>query len=460
MKIFKRRKKSVFLNITLAIALVFILMLILYTLAQIVSIDLFFNKQQVTGLKRKYNDIIMDTSEMVSFDDSNEFYNYFEKLSQTDKSKHFRISYNNVMQYQTAFKHWDKIPFMSGSKDDIEIYHVDDKRYLVFGGPINFDNKKMEVQIVEKYTGIEDVLIGYFPTFITISIVGLILSLLAGVIISRQILLKIKKLSKTMNEVKSSNNLTQRIKIADEKDEFDELNAMFNSMMDEVENVFNKQSQFVSDASHELRTPLTALKGHLSLIKRWGKNDEQMLDESLDICLEEIDRLTNLVNSLLLLSREDNKKIDVKDIPAIYPDALVHELIKHYTFLNSNVKFEVFIDKTFKIKIKRDDLKQLLIIFIDNAIKYNDKENPTIIIELKEKNNRPFLGVYDDGIGIPKEELPKILDRFYKVEKSRNSSLKSFGIGLSIAKTIIKNYNGEIKINSEVGRGTKIEITF
>lgn len=460
MRRLKRRKKSVFLNITLAIALVFILMLILYTLAQIISIDVFFNKQQVTGLKRKYSDIIMDTNEMVSFDDSNEFYNYFEKLSQNDKGKHFRISYNNIMQYQTAFKHWDKIPFMNGNKDDIEIYHVNDKRYLVFDGPINFDNKKMEVQIVEKYSGIEDILIGYFPTFIIISLVGFILSLLAGVIISRQIVLKIKKLSKTMNEVKSSNNLTQRIKVADQKDEFDELNDMFNSMMDEVQNVFNKQNQFVSDASHELRTPLTALKGHLSLIKRWGKKDEQMLEESLDICLEEIDRLTNLVNSLLLLSREESKKIDLKDIPAIYPDALVHELVKHYTFLNANVKFEIFIDKTFKIKIKRDDLKQLLIIFIDNAIKYNDKENPTITIELKQKDNRPFLGIYDNGIGIAKDEIPKILDRFYKVDKSRNSSLKSFGIGLSIAKTIIKNYNGEIKISSEVRSGTQIKIFF
>lgn len=458
MKSFIRRKKSVFFKISLVITGVFLVILALYTIAQVISIDVLAQKQDKIVLEKNYSDMKMDSRVIGHFTDTSQFYNYVYNLSKENKGRNYRVSYNGKITYETEFEHWNKIPLEFDGTQEVKNHRIKGSNYMVLSGYMNILNENLEVQIIQKDRGIDDVLAGYFPIFIIVAIIGIILSIFAGVIISKNIVMRIKSLSKAMNDVKNSKNLNERIKISEAGDEFDELNATFNQMMDRVENVFNKQNQFISDASHELRTPLTAIKGHLGLIKRWGKNDQTLVDESLEICLEEIDRLASMTNSLLMLSREDNKLIDLESIEPISPQELIEDLIKSYNVLNSKVKFNLFVDKNLKIRMKKDDLKQLLIIFIDNAIKYNDKEKPQIGISFKNLDNRVFIGICDNGIGISKEDLPKVLDRFYRVDKVRTSTSKSFGIGLSIAKGMVNNYMGKINIESEKGKGTKIEV--
>ena len=458
MKYFKKRKKTVFFKISLAITGVLVVILSLYTVAQVVSISVLADKQDKITLEKTYNDMKMDSRVIGHFTGDSQFYNYVYNLAKDNEGRSYRIVYQNKIQYVTKFKHWDRVPIPINNTEEIKKYSIKGSNYMVLTGTINILGKNLDIQILQKDRGVDDVLGGYLPIFIFVAILAIVLSIFAGVIISRNIVKRIKKLSKTMNDVKNSKNLNARIKISETGDEFDELNATFNLMMDRVESVFNKQNQFISDASHELRTPLTAIKGHLGLIKRWGKNDKQMLEESLDICLEEIDRLTNMTNSLLMLSREDNKIVNLDEIEFIEPKELIEDLTWQYNILNSKVKFETYIDENFKIKMKKDDLKQLLIIFIDNAIKYNDKEIPIINMSFKKLSDKSIIKICDNGVGISKEDLPKILDRFYKVDKARTSESKSFGIGLSIAKGMIKNYNGQINIESKIGEGTSIEI--
>ncbi|MGL4740101.1 MAG: sensor histidine kinase [Sarcina sp.] len=453
-----KKRKTVFVKISLIITLAFLIILGLYTIAQVISINVLADKQDKIILDKAYNDMKMDTRVIGHFTNDEEFYNYVYNLAQNNEGRNYRISYDGQIKYETPFKHWDRVPLDFKGEQYIQKYRIKGSNYMVLSSYINIVGENLEVQIMQKDRGIEDVLSGYFPIFIFVAIAGLILSILAGIIISKNILMRIRNLSKTMNQVKNSRNLKSRIAISEASDEFDELNENFNSMMDRVENVFNKQNQFISDASHELRTPLTAIKGHLSLIKRWGKKDQKMVDESLDICLEEIDRLTNMVNSLLMLSREDNKMLNLDDVLAIYPDNIIQDLASHYNVLNSKLKFDILVDENFIIKMRKDDFKQLLIIFIDNAIKYNDKEVPKIEMKFKRKEGKSYIKISDNGVGISKEDLPRILDRFYRADKARTGSAKSFGIGLSIAKSIIKNYNGKINIESEVNIGTKIEI--
>ena len=162
--------------------------------------------------------------------------------------------------------------------------------------------------------------------------------------ISRRFVRKLRRLSKTMKKIQE-NNLKERIEISEVKDEFDDVNQIFNSMMDELEDVFNDKSRFVSDASHELRTPLTALQGHLKLIKRWGKNDKERLEKSLDICLEEVERLNNMVNTLLVLSKKEKEDFTEKKVPLLSPESLINDLIEHYQILDSNIKFNLNIEK-------------------------------------------------------------------------------------------------------------------
>lgn len=261
-----------------------------------------------------------------------------------------------------------------------------------------------------------------------------------------------------MNEIKEK-GINKRAEISDLNDEVDKVNIVFNSMMDELEEAFDEQSRFVSDASHELKTPLTALHGHLSMLKRWGKNDKERLEKSLDICLNEVERLKKIVNDMLLLSKAEKTEINLSELEEINPKIIVQEVIEQYKVLNSNVKYTINIEENMKIKIDPNDLKQLLIIFIDNSIKYNDKENIEIHISLRKTKDNFKLEVKDNGMGIPKDEIRKVMKRFYKVDKSRINN-NSFGIGLSIANRIANNYNAKIHIESELDKYTMIRVYF
>ena len=194
------------------------------------------------------------------------------------------------------------------------------------------------------------------------------------------------------------------------------------------------------------------------MLKRWGKNDKERLEKSLDTCISEVERLTKIVNDMLTLSRAEKVEIDLGNINEIEPKIIIDEVIEQYKILNPDVNYITNIDDI-KVKIDPNDLKQLLIIFIDNSIKYNNKNNIEIRINFKKISNKMQLEVIDNGIGIPSEEINNVMKRFYKVDKSRKHN-SSFGIGLSIASRIVKNYDGEIFISSELDKYTKVTVVF
>ena len=194
------------------------------------------------------------------------------------------------------------------------------------------------------------------------------------------------------------------------------------------------------------------------MLKRWGKNDKERLEKSLDTCISEVERLTKIVNDMLTLSRAEKVEIDLGNINEVEPKIIIDEVIEQYKILNPDVNYITNIDDI-KVKIDPNDLKQLLIIFIDNSIKYNNKNNIEIRINFKKISNKMQLEVIDNGIGIPSEEINNVMKRFYKVDKSRKHN-SSFGIGLSIASRIVKNYNGEVFISSELDKYTKVTVVF
>ena len=168
--------------------------------------------------------------------------------------------------------------------------------------------------------------------------------------VSKKFIKRLRDLIMTMNEIKE-NGIDKRAEISELNDEFDKVNVVFNSMMDELEEAFDEQSRFVSDASHELKTPLTALHGHLSMLKRWGKNDKERLEKSLDICLNEVERLKKIVNDLLLLSKAEKTEIDLTKLDEINPKEVIDEVVEQYKLLNTKVKYIISVEENIKIKI-------------------------------------------------------------------------------------------------------------
>ena len=218
----------------------------------------------------------------------------------------------------------------------------------------------------------------------------------------------------------------------------------------DIKRLENMRSQFVANVSHELKTPLTSIKGFSETLKY--VDDNKTRKKFLDIINKEADRLSRLINDILILSNIENMK--VTRMEKFKPMDVVQEVIDVISTEASSKGIEVKLVDEYNgdLSGNRDKFYQLSMNLIDNAVKYS-KENGKVKVKLLEKNNYLIMEVEDNGVGIPKEDLPRIFERFYRVDKSRSS--KGTGLGLAIVKHIVKLFNGEVDVYSELGEGTK-----
>ena len=453
----KTKKRPIFLEITRKSFFVIVLILVIYAIAQLIIFGTFTNEYERDLLTNTYQSL-SNLSENVNNDISQKgFYEYLEELTADDSDEYIRIYSNDGIYFQTKSDVWQYIkPNYEYDQNKVESKFIEFEPYMIMTGKIQIDNSEYLIQIIRENDLFDDFIEGYLPTLGLTLILGLILSAIGAMYVSKNFINRLRKFITTMNEIKEK-GFNSRAEVSGFNDEIDKMKIVFNSMMDDLEDAFEDQSRFVSDASHELKTPLTALQGHLNLIKRWGKNDKERLEKSIDICLNEVERLKKIVNDMLLLSKTEKEEVDLSKIDEINPKMVIEEVIEHYNVLNPDVKYITSIEDNIKMKIDPNDLKQLLIIFIDNSIKYNNKENIEIEIKLRRLDNKVNLEIKDNGMGIPKDELNNVMKRFYKVDKSRVKN-NSFGIGLSIASRIVNNYNGKISIDSELDKYTTISI--
>lgn len=449
-----KRRLPIFLELTIVSLIIIITILSIYSVVQLISLNSFSTEYQEEQLEDRYDEIVYLLSNAPDID--------INKILKD--SEYIRIYQDDKIIYATETRLWNNIKLNNSilnkvkykvKSSDADVVYLGFEKYVLMEGVFQEDNKDYSIQILQQEEIMEEFAEKYVHIYAGSIILGLILSIIGAIFVSKRFIKKLKVLTNTMIEVKE-HGIKERVEISKAHDEFDRVSLVFNSMMDEVEEAFEEQSRFVSDASHELKTPLTALKGHLSMIKRWGKNDKERLEKSLDICISETDRLNKIVQDLLLLSKSEKEEIDLSLVEFIKVKPIINELINHYSILNNKISFSVEIEEDAELKIMPDHLKQLLIIFLDNAIKYNDKD----IIEVKLKLKDDILSIRDNGIGIAEEEIPYIMKRFYKTDKSRVNKNNSFGLGLSIAERIIKNYHGSIFIKSKIGEFTQFNISF
>lgn len=221
----------------------------------------------------------------------------------------------------------------------------------------------------------------------------------------------------------------------------------------DIKRLENMRSQFVANVSHELKTPLTSIKGFSETLKYVDDNETRK--KFLDIINNEADRLSRLINDILILSNLENMK--VTKIEDFKPLEVLQDVLDVISVESKSKGIEIIISDDYReyLSGNRDKFYQLSMNLIDNAVKYS-KENGKVKVKLFEKNNYFMMVVQDDGIGIPKEDLPRIFERFYRVDKAR--STKGTGLGLAIVKHIVKLFNGEVYVNSTLGEGTEFII--
>jgi len=214
------------------------------------------------------------------------------------------------------------------------------------------------------------------------------------------------------------------------------------------------RSQFVANVSHELKTPLTSIKGFAETLK-FVKDDETR-EKFLDIIDKEAERLSRLINDILVLSKiESNLVLDMYEFE---PGLVIEEVLNivRKTAINKNIKLEFKNDNKEHILGDKDKFYQLGLNLIENAIKYSKDISGRVEVLSFSKDGHYHVIVKDNGIGIPKEDILRIFERFYRVDKSRKKG--GTGLGLAIVKHIVKIFNGEINVKSEIGEGTTFEV--
>lgn len=218
---------------------------------------------------------------------------------------------------------------------------------------------------------------------------------------------------------------------------------------------------FVSNVSHELRTPLTSVKSYLEALDE-GALSEPVAPDFIKVSLDETNRMMRMVTDLLHLSRIDNATSNL-DVELINFTAFITFILNRFDKIKSqdeNLKYELIRDYPITsvwIEIDTDKMTQVIDNILNNAIKYSP-EGGKITVSMKTTDNQMILSISDQGLGIPKEDLPKIFDRFYRVDKARSRAQGGTGLGLAIAKEIIKQHNGFIWAKSEYGKGSTFTI--
>lgn len=220
----------------------------------------------------------------------------------------------------------------------------------------------------------------------------------------------------------------------------------------------NMRKEFVADVSHELKTPITSIMGYADTLLE-GEYDKETQDKFLNVIATEARRMAKLVTDLLTLSRYDNKNkntqketFDLGDLVKKCQDKLAIEIKKKNHTVNCFVTADVP-----PVYANKDDIERVVLNIMTNSIKYT-KDGGEIKIYVGFVYNDAYIKVFDNGIGIPEDDLSRIFERFYRVDKARTREMGGTGLGLSIAKEILDKNGGSIDIKSVVGQGTEVVI--
>ncbi|MBM7717369.1 ATP-binding protein [Siminovitchia sp. FSL H7-0308] len=314
------------------------------------------------------------------------------------------------------------------------------------------DGEVVKLQLAESMGAVERNLNTLRAVLIAAMLLASIPVFLSSRLLSNFITSPIASLTRTMKEIQESGRYKKIELPKQSKDELYQMGETFNNMIAQLEANYQKQEQFVENASHELKTPLTVIEAYADLLLRRGKNTPELFEESVEAIHSEAHRMRNLIEQLLLLAKHDEQwNVEMENVAL---KGFVEESIKSFRE-GFKREIELFIEADATVVTDPQKLKQLLYIFLDNAQKYSDKK---IKVNVKIRHHQALIEVIDFGMGIPKEELSKVFDRFYRVEQSRARKTGGFGLGLPLAKELAAAIHADVKLESEPGKGTTAQV--
>ena len=293
-----------------------------------------------------------------------------------------------------------------------------------------------------------------------INIVGIfvpliLLSFAGGVFFAFRALRPIRRFIETAQSVTETGRMDLRVPTRQTGDELDELAAMFNGMLGKIQVLINGMKDSLDNVAHDLRTPLSRWRGKAEMGLRAEQNIDN-LRESLIDCIEESDRVFTMLNTLMDISEAETgaMKLDLKEVKFLN---LIEEVIELYTYIaeEKDITLHMTCPAEISLRVDPSRMQQALANLLDNAIKYSP-EGGRVDIEAHQEQGQVAITIKDNGIGIPREELSRIWDRLYRIDKSRSG--RGLGLGLSLVKAIVGAHGGKVDVSSEPGAGSVFSI--
>lgn len=281
-------------------------------------------------------------------------------------------------------------------------------------------------------------------------------ALLGGWLLVGRALRPVDNLTRTALEIQSS-NLERRIRHAGPEDEIGRLAQAFDQMIARLDRSFQQVRQFSADASHELKTPLTAIRGEaeVALMQDLTPDDYRRVIRSV---LESAERMSEVVESLLLLARADSGQHLIQREPVELGE-LVLRAVESLESLAEREQVALLVDEVEDLTVEGDSLwlTQIVTNLLNNGLKYTPAGG-RVSVSLRREGDQAVLSVRDTGVGIPAEHLPRIFDRFYRVDHGRVRAAGGAGLGLSITRWAVEQHGGEIDVDSRAGEGSVFQV--
>ncbi|MGY3725547.1 Signal transduction histidine kinase [Granulicatella balaenopterae] len=329
------------------------------------------------------------------------------------------------------------------------------------GGPVFSKDDRVllgYVYITNRLTHFQKMKSQVYYTFFKLLLIIFIITIIIGRILAKRMFIPIRNIQTVISTINDENISIKRLEVPNTNDELALVAIRFNELLDKITFYIDQQKQFVEDVSHELRTPVAIVEGHLSLLNRWGKDDPVILEESLASSLAELQRMKNLVQEMLDLSRAPEISEQYKDSETNVYEA-VQTVVNNFIVLYEDFEFIFDTDLPYELvcPIYLNHFEQILIILMDNAVKYS-LDRKEIIVSLSRNTNDVEINIQDFGMGMSEENRKKVFSRFYRVDKARSRERGGNGLGLSIAKELVESYGGSIEVNSVLNSGSVFRI--
>ena len=382
----------------------------------------------------------------------------FDEVAFDRRNNFIQINYNQKIIFKSAslYEHKLSFPEKTGEYNIFDFQDSTLSPKSIRAVQLNHNNYRVTVAFPREH--ISETLSSVAESYKILAPLFLIISIIGGALISQKSLSRIDAIIKKTEEI-TAQNLNEQIEGGEFNDEYGRLVIKMNEMIQRIKVSIDYMNQFSISAAHELKTPLTILRGETELALKSKKTPEQYI-EVLKSSYEETLRLVKIVDNLFFISKTDHNLVSLKKTEVNLDDFL-DRLAQNFRILGEERDINLIVESKTNCYVLIDNelMIQAFSNLIDNAIKYGNENQPVIIRSEIQEDNKVRVTIINKGDGIPQESMPRLFDRFYRVESSRNRKTGGVGLGLSVVKAICGWHNAEIGVESVLGKETKFSIS-